>query len=53
MENLNFQSFTQFSIFIGKKQEMKIMAAEIENLVSCPFFQFDVFNCLNPEYMKE
>lgn len=52
---------TQFSIFIRKKQEIEVMTAGIEDLVSCPFCQFasipapedKIFKCLNPECMKE
>lgn len=52
---------TQFSILLKKRQENEIMTAGLEGLVSCPFCHFasipppenKVFECLNPECMKE
>ncbi|XP_001603062.1 uncharacterized protein LOC100119259 [Nasonia vitripennis] len=52
---------TTFSALLKKRQAAEIMAAGMDDLVSCPFCHFAsipppedrIFKCLNPECMKE
>ncbi|XP_076376525.1 uncharacterized protein LOC117228582 isoform X1 [Megalopta genalis] len=52
---------TEFSFLLNKQQEVEVIAAGIEGLVSCPFCPFasippsedKIFRCFNPDCMKQ